>query len=67
MKFILTIEEDKRHYLKDIVKALKKMGGKIETIIKFSGIIIGSTRNNVEDIKKINGVKSIEIDQKVSI
>ena len=67
MKFILTIEENERQYINEIAKKLKQMGNKIETIIKFSGIIIGSTRSNIEDLKKINGVKSVEIDHKLSI
>lgn len=67
MKFILTIEENKRQDINVIASMIKKMGGKIETIINFSGIIIGYIKRNPEELLKVQGVKSVEIENKVSL
>jgi len=67
MKFILTIEENKRQDINVIASMVKKMGGKIETIINFSGIIIGYIKRNPEELRNVQGVKSVEIENKVSL
>ena len=65
MKFIATVEDKSK--IQNIVTTLKKMGVKIDNIMKITGIITGSTGNKKAEDIKIKGIKSIEIDKTMSI
>ncbi len=67
MKFIATVEERQRSKIDDIVEALKSMGVRVEQVLRFTGIITGSTKDKSLQEIKIKGIKSVEKDKTVHI
>ena len=65
MKFIATVEKGKRSQMDAIVEALKSMGVRVEQVLKFTGIITGTTKDKTLQEIKIKGIKSVEKDKAV--
>jgi hypothetical protein len=66
MKFIATVEKGQRSNIDEIASNLKKMGAKVDSVLKITGIITGSSSKSLQDLK-IKGIKSVEKDKSVGI
>jgi hypothetical protein len=67
MKFIATVEKGQRANIDEIASNLKKIGVKVDSVLKLTGIITGSCNTkSLQDIK-IKGIKSVEKDKSVGI
>lgn len=67
MKFIATVEKGQRAKIDEIASTLKKMGVKVDSVLKITGIITGSSNNkSLQDIK-IKGIRSVEKDKSIGI
>jgi hypothetical protein len=66
IKFIASVRDDRINDIKSIAKKFVKMGCEIDNILSFSGVITGSTTQNVSlsDLK-IDGIKHVETDRQV--
>lgn len=66
MKFIAIVEDNRKSQIHEIAKSMEEMGVRVEQVLKFTGIIVGSIEGRQLSDFKIDGIKAIEEDRNVS-
>jgi hypothetical protein len=59
--FIASVNDDRLDDIESIVRSLKELGCNIDNVLKFSGIITGTTASEMSLTElKIDGIKNVE-------
>jgi hypothetical protein len=67
LNVIITIEDKHLKEIDSIARTLRRMGLKIDQVLRISGVISGSVQKRITHMDlKIKGVKSVEFSRKVS-
>lgn len=68
IKFIASVKEDSIGNIQAIANNFKKLGCTVQDILTYSGIITGNAKSGVSlNDLKIEGIKNVELDRKVSV